>query len=173
MLFISRLSVDRCTLSKMDADAVDVGLSPPIPKSRTRHDDKLILKIGHAIANELDTYFPLFSAKRIKGYSTKDKLISQLNQSMADDGINVTDATLVTWESFGYPLMDGVDEEQENGGSLISGANNEACRIVWVQLKHDAQNKLMQPIVQIHPIPRIVNFANHRRWKKTKLRLSR
>ena len=133
----------------------------------------MILKIGHANANELDTYFPLFSAKRIKGYSTKDKLISQLNQSMADDGINVTDATLVTWESFGYPLMDGVDEEQENGGSLISGANNEACRIVWVQLKHDAQNKLMQPIVQIHPIPRIVNFANHRRWKKTKSRLSR
>lgn len=173
MLFVSRLSVDRCTLSKMDADAVDLGLSPPIPKSRTRHDDKMILKIGHANANELDTYFPLFSAKRIKGYSTKDKLISQLNQSMADDGINVTDATLVTWESFGYPLMDGVDEEQENGGSLISGANNESCRIVWVQLKHDAQNKLMQPIVQIHPIPRIVNFANHRRWKKTKLRLSR
>ena len=173
MLFVSRLSVDRCTLSKMDADAVDLGLSPPIPKSRTRHDDKMILKIGHANANELDTYFPLFSAKRIKGYSTKDKLISQLNQSMADDGINVTDATLVTWESFGYPLMDGVDEEQENGGSLISGANNESCRIVLVQLKHDAQNKLMQPIVQIHPIPRIVNFANHRRCKKTKLRLSR
>ena len=85
MLFVSRLSVDRCTLSKMDADAVDLGLSPPIPKSKTRHDDKMILKIGHAIANELDTYFPLFSAKRIKGYSTKDKLISQLNQSMADD----------------------------------------------------------------------------------------
>ncbi len=111
-----------------------------------------------AIANELDTYFPLFSAKKKKG-----KLISQLNQSMADDSINVTDATLVTWESFGYPLMDGVDEEQENGGSLKSGDNNEAaCRIVWVQLKHDAQNKLMQPIVQIHPIPRIVNFVNHR-----------
>ena len=86
---------------------------------------------------------------------------------MADDGINVTDATLVTWESFGYPLMDGVDEEQKNGGSLKSGANNEACnqrKIVWVQLKHDAQNKLMQPIVQIHPIPRIVNFVNHRSW---------
>ncbi len=83
----------------MDSDAVDVGLSPPVSKSSTRHDDKVILKIGHEIENELDTYFPLFLSKKIKGYSTKGKLISQLNQSMADDGklvINVTDGTLCT-----------------------------------------------------------------------------
>ena len=43
---------------------MDVGLSPPIPKSRTRHDDKMILKIGHAIANELDTHFPLILSKK-------------------------------------------------------------------------------------------------------------
>jgi hypothetical protein len=56
------------------------------------------------------------------------------------------------WESFGYPQMvweEERNEEQKNGGSLKSGAENEACnqhRTVWLQLRqvlsHEAQIKI-------------------------------
>ena len=131
MLFVSRLFSDRCTHAKMDAAAVGLPVSASEPKTRTRVDTKMILKIGQVVGSVLDNCFLLFSAKRIKEQSTKRKLMKELNKSMAEERIQQTDSTLVIWLGKFWKRTDAweapLDREQKNGLIVKSGADNEAC----------------------------------------------
>ncbi len=60
----------------MDAGGLQDALHVPNgPETRTRLDDKLILKICDAIVNDIDTYFSVFSSGKIKGQRNKGKQI--------------------------------------------------------------------------------------------------
>jgi hypothetical protein len=78
------------TVTKLDAGGLPDALHVPNePETRTRRDDKLILKIGGAIANDIDTYFSILSSGKIKGQRNKGKLIDDFAEAMLNDGKNL------------------------------------------------------------------------------------
>jgi hypothetical protein len=82
----------------MDAGSLPDALHVPNePETRTRHDDKLTLKIGNANANDIDTDLLYFHRKKIKGQRNKGKLIEDFAEAMGKDGIKISTQTVTKW----------------------------------------------------------------------------